>query len=167
MIFRWYLEGRGEKEIVKRLNREGALTREGSHEAIIDRRTFEQAQAMYQQRRKQALSVQHLRHTYHLSGLLRCGHCGAAMSGASAKSGKNLYYACHNYLKRGTDACDAGLIPRDELELFVRDKIQNELFTDSNSEQLGRVTAFWSQSQGQAVLNASLDGSGQSLDSIP
>lgn len=62
---------------------------------------------------------------YLLSGLLRCGHCGSAMSGfASSRTFRNgrqwrkRYYIC---IRRNTtlDGCYAPLVPADDLEAAV------------------------------------------------
>ena len=45
---------------------------------------------------------------YLLSGLIKCGKCGAKMFGSKVKSGKFSYYACHHYLNVGSKTvCNA------------------------------------------------------------
>jgi hypothetical protein len=48
---------------------------------------------------------------YLLSGLLFCS-CGRALMGQSAKSGRYFYYVCSRSFEQGTDACDAGMLPK-------------------------------------------------------
>jgi len=84
----------------KRSNTE-PLRIENAWPAIIDRETFMKVQAILKSR---APNIIHPRRTvsdYLLSGILKCGACGKAMSGHSAKSGQFFYYRCSNATKRG------------------------------------------------------------------
>ena len=51
---------------------------------------------------------------YLLSGILRCGHCGGAMSGASSGPGRYAYYVCANR-KMARARCDQQIYHRREI----------------------------------------------------
>lgn len=73
--------------------------------------------------------------TYLLSGLVRCGHCGASMrpmkSGQTSKAGRvYVYYGCPRYLE---GACDNGRrIPEDWLRGVVLEELKSRLFSGSS-----------------------------------
>jgi len=75
----------------------------GKHEPIIDERTWNQVQALLDRRRKfggRAVGSDRL-----LIGLLRCGHCGGAMT--SRKRKRYIYYRCLRNLDSGYVTCRA------------------------------------------------------------
>jgi site-specific DNA recombinase len=63
----------------------------GQHDPIITEELFNQVQTIIPQAKRPTQSG--CRHTYLLSGLVRC-HCGRYMTPASAKSGVYHYYQC-------------------------------------------------------------------------
>jgi site-specific DNA recombinase len=65
---------------------------EGVHDAIIDRETFDQVQAVLRRRPRARYPKQ--RHPF--MGLVTCGRCGCAMT-AECKKGKYVYYHCTNF----------------------------------------------------------------------
>ena len=62
------------------------------------------------------------------------------MQGCAAKSSKFFYYGCNNYLRRGKDICDAGLVTKKKLESFIIDRIKANILTEENLETLVRMT---------------------------
>jgi len=91
---------------------------EGSHEAIIDRDTFEAAQAE-RARRAAKTSRPATRISSEFSGVIHCGRCGArfrrSINGAGTKYAK-VTWACMTYIHRGKDECPARRIPEDILK---------------------------------------------------
>ena len=75
---------------------------------------------------------------YLLSGLLFCS-CGRALMGQSAKSGRYFYYVCSRSFKQGTDACDAGMFPKEKLERLVTEQLRARVLTDDNLEELVKL----------------------------
>ena len=69
-----------------------------------------------------------------LSGILRCGKCGAAMT---PKSGRNrtgkpyYYYQCTKNSHIGKKACDVRYIPAEQIENFIVERVK-ELTVDEN-----------------------------------
>ncbi len=101
---------------------------ENNHPAIIDRQTWEKAQA--RRNRKAQLGGRAQNDFYLLSGLLRCGTCrGATMVGRKARKGKYVYkyYICNNYASRGLTACPGGYFRADRIEEMVLQDIEDIL----------------------------------------
>jgi site-specific DNA recombinase len=67
-----------------------------THEPLIEQSTFDQAQAILTERGEDASRRRGNRSDFLLSGVVRCGHCGRAYIGMSArgKGGLYHYYAC-------------------------------------------------------------------------
>jgi hypothetical protein len=104
-----YVFGRGRHGKFHQLADDGSIVRggkvkkrmppivaiKGHHPALVDEATFEKVQAKLTERRKEKRRPSS-RH-YPLSGLLKCGHCGAIMSGGTnVDNAKNpvRYYRC-------------------------------------------------------------------------
>lgn len=64
-----------------------------------------------------------------LTGLLRCGHCSAAMVVATGKSGRYRYYKCSKRMSRGNAACPSGNVPLEKLDTLVLDAFRNQIYT--------------------------------------
>ena len=91
---------------------------EGTHEAIIDRETFEKAQSLFNRNiRKPPKSDGVLL----FSGLIRCGHCGRIMSKKTNRHsyGTYHYYRCTTHTRMDTDRCTGQTIRVDRLEKAV------------------------------------------------
>lgn len=70
-----------------------------NHEPLVDEKTFATVQAKLKARSK--VSGGRYR-KYLLSGVLRCGHCGSIMVGASQGEGRYQYYKCRRSRVSGT-----------------------------------------------------------------
>ena len=91
---------------------------ENTHEAIIDRETFEKAQALFNRNiRKPPKSDGVLL----FSGLVRCGHCGRIMSKKTNRHsyGTYHYYRCTTHNKMDPGKCTGQTIRMDRLEKAV------------------------------------------------
>lgn len=104
---------------------------------IIDDVTFAKVQLLLQRNLKRSGGFT-AKHTYLLSGLLVCGHCGYAMHGISRWCGRNKYqyttYKCASRAqKRG---CLKKEINKGYLENFVLDNLYDKLFKDVSIEKL-------------------------------
>ncbi len=107
--------------------------------AIIDKDTFEKAQAMLKSRAFVNTHPQRSASQYLLSGLAKCGHCGKALVGQDAKSGKFNYYVCGTLLKKGSGACKSHYINSQKFERLVIDKIKEHILTEENLRELVRL----------------------------
>jgi site-specific DNA recombinase len=92
-----------------------------THEPLIDQSTFDQARAILTERGEDASRRRGNRSDFLLSGVIRCGHCGRAYIGMSArgKGGLYHYYACTARQKYGPKACQGERVSREKLETAV------------------------------------------------
>ena len=104
-----------------------------THEAIIDRETFEKAQALHQRDTRTAPGQQEV---YLLSGFVRCADCKKAMR---RKTARNLaYYACRTFTDKKT--CSKHSIRQDKLEEAVLAALQVQIaLVDKLSEEVERI----------------------------
>ncbi|MFI5339686.1 MAG: recombinase family protein [Candidatus Methylomirabilales bacterium] len=109
---------------------------EKAHPAIIDQESFDQAQRLLRERSPKRTHPRMLTSNYLLSGLVRCGFCGASMVGSSAKSGRFFYYGCQRVLKNGKGVCQARLVPRSKLEGAVLQQLKRRVLTEQNLTSL-------------------------------
>lgn len=89
--------------------------------AIIDRETWEQAQIIRRENKKN--SLRNTKHEYLVKNIVRCGLCGRAMTGYSCSTyGRTYYYyRCTGITEH--PKCKARLIPSDELDEYVWSKL--------------------------------------------
>jgi site-specific DNA recombinase len=92
-----------------------------THEPLVDQDTFDQAQAILTERGEDASRRRGNRSDFLLSGVVRCGHCGRAYIGMSArgKGGLYHYYACTARQKYGPKACQGQRVSREKRETAV------------------------------------------------
>lgn len=104
-----------------------------THEAIIDRETFEKAQALHKRDTRTAPGRQDV---YILSGFVRCAGCKKAMR---RKTARNLaYYACRTFTDKKT--CSKHSIRQDKLEEAVLTALQVQIaLVDELSEEIERI----------------------------
>ena len=103
--------------------------------AIVNPEQFEYAQLLMDKGRRRHTNFG--RHDYLLSGLVRCGRCGATMTGRKTKShGKDFYvYECRkNYAGAKTKGCGR-LMSENKLNKFVWDTVQDML---NNPEEMSK-----------------------------
>lgn len=91
------------------------------HEPLIAPDTFQQAQTILTERGEDASRRRGNSSDFLLSGVIRCGHCGRAYIGMSArgKGGTYHYYACTARQKYGPKACQGERVSREKLETAV------------------------------------------------
>jgi len=107
--------------------------------AIIDRDTYEKVQGMLKGRAPRIVHPKRTASRYLLSGIAKCGHCGKALVGQDAKSGKFAYYVCGTLLKRGAGTCPAKYLSKDKFEAMVIEQIKRHILTTDNLTQLVRM----------------------------
>ncbi|MBU1711441.1 MAG: recombinase family protein [Proteobacteria bacterium] len=116
------------------------VRRNDNHPAIVSQDEFDKLQKAISERSPENCRPRSLTSDYLLSGLLRCGECGYALQGCSAKSGKFHYYVCHNSLRKGKEVCRSRMINRDRIESLVIKKLQERVLTEENLRELLRLT---------------------------
>lgn len=105
----------------------------GTHEAIIDKETFEKAQALHQRDTRAAPSK---REVYLMSGFVRCADCKKAMHRKTARD--IAYYACRSYTDK--KICSKHSIRQDKLESAVLAALQVQIsLADRLTEEIERI----------------------------
>lgn len=119
---------------------------ENTHEAVIDRETFEKVQRMLKRDTRTAPKQSK---TYLFSGFLRCGDCGKAMSRSEVKG--IVYYYCRTYKDQSKKACTKHTIKHIRLEAAVLFAIQQQVYLSVDYskavEQINRAPLVKSQSK--------------------
>lgn len=104
---------------------------QNTHEAIIDKETFEKAQKLHQ---RDTRVCPNKRKVYTFSGLLRCADCKKAMTRKSAKN--IVYYSCSTYSRKLKTACTKHTIREDVLEKAVLIAIQKQIALVDNLTEI-------------------------------
>jgi len=106
---------------------------------IVDRETFRRAQDLLRARSFARVHPQRISSQYLLSGIARCGHCGRALTGVEAKSGKFAYYVCGTLIRKGAQSCPSRYLNARKLEELVIEKIRNHVLPPANLIRLARM----------------------------
>lgn len=113
----------------------------GVHEAIVTQEVWDKVQAQLKE-----FEVEHRKFNRQaipalLTGMVRCGHCGDALS--YTWTGKNTsgtrkygYYACRKDQRRGVSTCPVKSVPSQLLEPLVEDAVLKLLRTPTMSRAL-------------------------------
>ena len=111
---------------------------ENTHEAIIDRETFDKVQGLLKRDTRTAPKQKQL---YLFSGFLKCADCGRAMSRIASK-GVYVYYQCGTYKSLSRTACTMHSIKNTRLEVGVLFAIQQQVhLAVTYSELVSRINA--------------------------
>ena len=138
---------------------------EGTHEAIIDRATFEAVQRGLKLRsRTDGTGKAHL-----LSGLVKCADCGSTMSKSS--NGKRAYLRCKLYADSGRETlCTRHSVRLDQLIDLISDRIRYYVQTyyqlDPADLQPQKDTRREALEQEQKALTAQLEKRSQALKTL-
>jgi site-specific DNA recombinase len=87
--------------------------------AIIEESIFEAAKAKRHARSPAVTPPRLLNSPTLLTGLLKCGKCGAGMTLATGKGGHYRYYKCNTRLSKHSGQCDSPAIPMQKLDDLV------------------------------------------------
>lgn len=139
----WNKTKRNDTKDIKRPE-EDWIAKDGTHEPIIDKEIFFQAQE--RMKRKSELGGRVQSSNYLLSGLLKCGHCNSPMigntyKGRTKKSGETpVYqrYICSGYHKQGI--CHFVYGHCEEVDHAVKDRIKAFLGTPDEVKLLQKKT---------------------------
>ncbi|MBS6956723.1 MAG: recombinase family protein [Enterocloster asparagiformis] len=119
---------------------------ENTHEAIIDRDTFEKVQRLLFRDTRTAPQKKQI---YLFSGFLRCADCGKAMT--RSKVGGTVYYYCRTYKDQSKNACTKHTIKHNRLEAAVLYAIQQQVYLavdyTKTIERINRAPLVKSQSK--------------------
>ena len=99
---------------------------ENTHEAIIDRETFDKAQRLQERDTRTAPGKKQL---YLFSGLLRCADCQRSMTRKTCnKPNKTyVYYVCSTYVFKSKDKCTRHVIKEEVLHEAVLKAVQAQI----------------------------------------
>lgn len=111
---------------------------ENTHEAVIDKETFEKARTLQQRN----VRVPPGRKTPHLfSGFLRCADCKKTMTRKTARN--IVYYSCSTYSRQSKTACTKHTIREDVLEKAALITIRKQIAAAADMEKIaGKMEAY-------------------------
>jgi DNA invertase Pin-like site-specific DNA recombinase len=109
----------------------------GRHERIVETALFERVGEMLDAAAGRPRSAPR-NSQYLLTGLLRCGSCGGAMTSASTyRRGREYrYYRCTTRDKKGRSACSARPLAGGAIEAFVVDRIRESAQAEGFAEEV-------------------------------
>lgn len=96
--------------------------------AIIDPVKFEQARLKRESRAPDKVSPSILSSLTLLTGIIKCGFCGASMSLATGKSGRYKYYKCTSRKNKGNHVCTSGNLPMEKTNQLVLHQLVDKVF---------------------------------------
>lgn len=131
---------------------------------IIDRETFDKAQAKMRENKRNGGSFK-AKANYLLSGLVFCGNCGASMHGDTRPCGRNKTkyssYRCPN--RRSHKLCSNKEVRKSYIEEYVLDELYFKLFADTSIQRLAKMLSEYTQkksTESGAELQKAKDGLG-------
>jgi site-specific DNA recombinase len=97
----------------------------GEHAALVDERTWQQAQTLLREHRQR--QGMRLASGALLQGLLRCAACGCAMTSRQTRKGTRhyRYYVCRQAQQHGWQTCPAPAVPAGALEALVLTQLRD------------------------------------------
>ena len=98
-------------------------------EPIIDPATFEQVRMLRASRAPDKVPPRSVNSPTLLTGLLKCGCCGAGMTLATGKGGRYRYYKCQNRIAKDNNLCGSANIPMERLDELVLKALSEKVFT--------------------------------------
>ena len=97
--------------------------------AIIDQALFDQAAKLRGANRLKNRAPRRENSPNLLTGLLRCGGCGATMVKITAKNNRYRYYKCSGRLSKGNTACNSPNFPMEKLDNLVLEAFRDKIYT--------------------------------------
>ncbi len=96
---------------------------------IVDEATFERVRQRRQSRAPASTPPRRVSSPTLLTGLLRCGHCGAGMTLTTGKSGRYRYYKCTTRVNKGGTLCESRNLPMETVDNLVLKRLAEHAFT--------------------------------------
>jgi site-specific DNA recombinase len=103
---------------------------------IIDIETFELAGFRRDQRSSKNSPPRVVNTPTLLTGLLKCGYCGSAMTIATGKGGRYRYYKCNTKINHGIGECENRNIRMEKLDKAILEAFAERIFTPSRVENI-------------------------------
>jgi site-specific DNA recombinase len=128
---------------VRRNTPEEWIVVKNAHPALIDRSTFERVQEKLALRKTRTTSNKKKNgDRYLLTGIVRCGHCGAKMYGTRGTRRKNgteyVYdkYICSTYHTQGKGECGHHAVDQGVLAEFIISKLREAILAGGKKDEL-------------------------------
>jgi len=111
-----------------------------THPSIISQETFDQAQAVLQERLESCGNKSRKCSTYPFSGVISCGNCGKHFKRITARG--QAAWNCTTFLRDGKNACQARMIPEEQLMAITSEVLgQNEFDSGIFRNKVSKITA--------------------------
>ncbi len=104
--------------------------------AIVDAATFERVRAKRESRAPSKKAPRLVNSPTLLTGLLKCGVCGASMTLVTGKGGKYRYYKCTSRQNQGNHACTSSNLPMEKLDSMVLEQLAEKVFAKERLQVL-------------------------------
>jgi len=107
-------------------------------EATVDADTFGRAGARLRARAPAKVPPRIVNSPTLLTGIVKCGCCGAGMTLATGKGGRYRYYKCNTRIGKGAAYCKGGSVPMEKLDALVLSSLADKVFTVSRVQEMLR-----------------------------
>ena len=97
--------------------------------AIVDEKTFRAAKERREERQPEKTNPSPANSPTLLTGLLKCGVCGAGMTLTTGYGGRYHYYKCTNRINKGNQVCSSGNIPMEKMDELILKAMSEKVFT--------------------------------------
>ncbi len=104
--------------------------------AIIDPETFEKVRRRREERSPTHSPPRRVNNPTLLTGLLKCGDCGAYMTLVTGKSGRYRYYKCTTRQSKGNHACPSKNYPMQQLDELILGHVIERVLDPERLRQL-------------------------------
>lgn len=124
--------------------------------AIIDAATFQLVRIKRESRAPLKTPPRRVTCPTLLTGLLKCGVCGHAMTLVTGKGGKYRYYKCASRHNQGNHACTSGNLPMEILDDLVLEQLADKVLAPDRLQEMMmelRKTIHASQNGQQVRIN--------------
>lgn len=71
-----------------------------------------------------------------LTGLIKCGHCGSALTLATGKGGKYRYYKCTNRKNKGNSTCVSKNLPMEKIDKIILNELADKAFSPERIQKI-------------------------------
>ena len=112
---------------------------------IINPLLFEQIRLKRESRKPSNSNPRALSSPCLLTGILKCGHCGATLTLATGKGGRYRYYKCTNRRNKGNVACISKNLPMEKVDKIILNSLAEKAFSADRIQSL--ISEFRSNQQ--------------------
>jgi site-specific DNA recombinase len=105
---------------------------------LIDRQVFDAVALKRHERSPSVTPARVVSSPTLLTGLLRCGNCGAAMTTATGKGGRYRYYKCNTRIGQHTHACDTPAVSMPKMDGLVLAAFADKVLTPDRLREMLR-----------------------------